>query len=96
MSACRIIATSAMRVYGSRLRLRAAVLGGLPSVMSIDAGSRTTSASSVLPAVLTMNPWPPMIVASADAMYIVVTPPESSSLLRRGPGLPAPKVPYGL
>ena len=68
-----------MRVYGSRFFARAAVLGGVPSVMSMAALSRTIIASNELPAFFTMKPWPPMMVASAGLRYIVVTPPPSSS-----------------
>src|ERR1041385_2487001 len=64
--------------------------------MSIAAGSRTITAASEGPAVLTTEPWPPMSVASAGAMYMAVTPPASASLLRGRPGCPEPKVPNGV
>ena len=35
-------------------------------------------------------------VASAGAMYMLVTPPESASLFRKGPGWPDPNSPKGL
>ena len=63
--------------------------------MSIAAGSRTIRSSKRAPAVFTTAPCPPTTVASPGPMYVVVTPPDSSSRTRISPASPDPKVPNG-